>query len=456
MVAMSQPPPKKIKKLKSSLTSRMFSLSKLTLKAGSQVAMYGLSKAFQDPESRASQWKDLMINQTEMLTAELSQLKGSLMKAGQQLSVFGEHFFSPEINAILKQLQTQSAPLEWAPIEQTLKDNLTAAQLDALEISQEALSAASLGQVHRARITETGQEIVLKIQYPGVANAINSDLRALRTFLSVTKLLPNGPSTEMLFEEIREMLVQETDFKQEAEHLIKFAERLRDDNRFILPKVIPEFSNEKVLATAFEPSVRLDSPEVQNLSQEQRNGLAINFLDLYFKELFIFKVMQTDPHLGNYGLRLNPDGNHQIVLYDFGAVRSYPEEFMNNYYRLVAAALKRDRDLIFSASYKLRFLYHSDPQDLKEMFCEFCFDMVEPFFGLYDWKGSDLPQRLTRRLLSIKDMAALRAPPRETVFLDRKLGGVFIVLAVFRAKIDGREMINQYLKNALGQDLKTF
>ncbi len=416
--------------------------------------MYGLSKAFQDPESRLKQWRELLVAQTEMLTTELSELKGSLMKAGQQLSVYGEHFFSPEVNAILKQLQAQSAPLEWGPIEHTLKESLTPEQLARLDIDHEALSAASLGQVHRARIKTTGQEIVLKIQYPGVARAINADLRALRTFLSVTKLLPSGPQTDQLFDEIRSMLVQETDFAQEAARTKEFATLLSGDSRFILPKIIDDFSNSRVLALSFEASHRIDSPEVQGLSAERRNALAVSFLDLYFKELFVFKVMQTDPHLGNYGVRLaadagSPGAQDKIVLYDFGAVRSYPDEFMQAYYELISAALKKDRAQIMKVSYKLRFLFEADSSELKDLFCDFCFDMVEPFYGLYDWKNSDLPSRLAKRLFAIKDKFSVRAPPRETVFLDRKMGGVFIALSVLKAKININAMITDYLEAAL-------
>jgi predicted unusual protein kinase regulating ubiquinone biosynthesis (AarF/ABC1/UbiB family) len=449
LVRMTTARPKKIKKLKSSATARFFSLSKMTVKAGAQVAKYGLQKAFTNPDSRLAQWRELLISQSEMLTNELSELKGSLMKAGQQLSVYGEHFFPPEVNAILKQLQAQSAPLEWEPIEKTMKQNLAEHLIAKLEINHEALSAASLGQVHRAQIKDTHEEIVLKIQYPGVARAIGSDLRALRTFLSMAKLLPSGKQIDQLFDEIKTMLVQETDFEQEATRTNEFAAKLHGDTRFVIPRVYGEFSNKFIFAASYEPSHRLDSPEVQNLSPERRNKISYNFLDLYFKELFLWKVVQTDPHLGNYGIRIDETGaDDRIVLYDFGAVRTYPEDFMREYYALIAASLNKDKDGILSTALRLKFIYDDDDQELKDLFFEFCCDMVEPFFGLYDWKNSTLPQRLTKKLLIIKNKFSVRAPPREILFLDRKMGGVFIALSVLKATLDSHDLITTYLSNS--------
>src|SRR6185437_2151177 len=171
-----------------------------------------------------------------------------------------------------------------------------------------------------------------------------------------------------------------------------------------------------------------------------------HFLDLYFRELFLWKVVQTDPHLGNYGVRIGSDENDdRIVLYDFGAVRTYPDEFMLNYYALIASSLKKDKSQVFAAALKLRFIYEDDDQELKDLFFAFCCDMVEPFFGVYDWKGSTLPQRLTKKLLHIKNKYSVRAPPREIIFLDRKMGGVFIALSVLKAKLDSHDLITSYL-----------
>src|SRR5690606_19398227 len=119
----------------------------------------------------------LLQNQAALLSNELGELKGSLMKAGQMLSMYGEHFLPPEANALLKSLQQDSRPLLWEAIEPHLKKYLPEEKLAELEIEKDALACASLGQVHRARIKATGEMICLKIQYPQVDKAIDSDLK---------------------------------------------------------------------------------------------------------------------------------------------------------------------------------------------------------------------------------------------------------------------------------------
>ncbi|MBO9668838.1 MAG: AarF/ABC1/UbiB kinase family protein, partial [Bdellovibrio sp.] len=283
-------------RIKSSVFSRSLSIAKLTVQTGASVAQHGISTVLKSKEAKEENWKKLLQNQASAISTELGQLKGSLMKAGQMLSMYGEHFLPPEANELLKSLQSDSPPLTWEAIEPTLKKYLTAEQLDKLEIEKQALASASMGQVHRARIKATGESIVLKIQYPNVDRAIDSDLRAIRSLLATLKLLPKDFNINPLFDEVREMLVQETDYIQEAVATEEFAKRLEDDSRFVVPKVIREFSGPKILATTFERGLRADDPLIQSLSQERRNRLALNFLDLYFKEIFDWGAVQTDPH----------------------------------------------------------------------------------------------------------------------------------------------------------------
>lgn len=457
----SKKPTKSLERIKSSVFSRSLSLAKLTVKAGASIAQHGVTTVLKSQEAKDQNWKKLLQSQASSISSELGELKGSLMKAGQLLSMYGEHFLPPEANELLKSLQADSTPLSWNAIEPTLKKSLTAAQLDLLEIEKEALAAASMGQVHRARVKATGESIVLKIQYPNVDRAIDSDLKAIRSLLSTLKLLPRDFNMDPLFAEVRGMLVQETDYEMEARLTEDFYERLKDDSRYIVPKVIREFSGPKILATSFERGLRVDDPLIQSLPQERRNKMALHFLDLYFKEIFEWGVVQTDPHSGNYRIRINPQGHDQLILLDFGATRAYNNEFLAPYRRMVKGALFNDRETFFKAAYELRFICEEDPQDLKDIFEGFCTEMVEPFIsfddprnaekrvdpdGNYDWKNTDLPQRISKKVLHILRKHAWRAPPEEILFLDRKTGGVFIFLSVLRAKIRGRDLILNYLE----------
>lgn len=426
-------------------------MARLTLQAGASLAGQSVGSAL-SPGDKDERWKAFLKSQAQNLTKELGELKGSLMKAGQMLSMYGEHFFPPEANEILKALQSQSPPLHWEAIEPVLNRQLSPELLAELEIEEKALASASMGQVHRARIKSSGEQICLKIQYPDVDKAIDSDLKAIRSLLRLMKILPRDFNMDPIFDEIRSMLIQETDYLQEAEATQRFARLLEGDSRYVVPRVYPRYSTSKVLATSFEFGLRADDAAIQALSQERRNRLAVNFLELYFKELFAWKIMQTDPHNGNYLIRISPDGADQLVLLDFGATRRFDDSFILPYHRMIKGALLNDDRLFTEAAKELKLLQDTDNPQLQKIFSEFCYESVEPFReqssadGAYDWKNTDLPQRLSAKILRVIRNHSWRTPPQELLFLDRKTGGVFIFLSVLKARIKGRDLLLKYLE----------
>ena len=451
---------KTLKKLKSSIFSRGLTVAKITLQTATSVAGHTVATAFNNSEDKEAQWKKLLQNQASLISGELGELKGSLMKAGQMLSMYGEHFLPPEANELLKSLQSNSPPLDWVAIEPILKKNLSPEKLALLEIDKKSLASASMGQVHRARIKATGENIVLKIQYPNVDKAIDSDLKTLKTLLTTLKLLPQDLDMTPVFEEVRQMLIQETNYELEAQLTEEYYERLKDDPRFIVPRVYKEFSGPKVLATSYEVGVRVDDPLIQSFAQERRNRLAINFLDLYFKEIFEWGVVQTDPHSGNNSIRIDPQGNDKLILFDFGATRTYSKEFLDPYTMMIKGALYNDAAVLTQAAVDLKFIEMEDHPELRKTFEEFCFETIEPFIeyndprnthkemnpdGVYDFKNTTLPKRLSQKVFKIIRQFKWRTPPREIIFFDRKTGGVFIFLTILKAKIRGREILLKYL-----------
>ncbi len=480
---MSQEDKRSLKKIKSSIFDRTLSLTKFTIGASSRVIAHNISTLLDKTDLKSEKWNELLKTSASSLSIELGQLKGSLMKAGQMLSMYGELFLPAEANQFLKTLQSQSPPLVFEEIQKILSQEL-GSKINELQIETRPIGAASMGQVHKAVHLQSHRVLALKVQYPGVEQAISSDLKSLKTLLSVLKLLPSELQTKTLFDEVESMLRQELQYELEFKQTQIYRDRLLGDLRYVVPEPISEFSGPRVLATTFEEGIAPDDSLIQSLSQDRRNALAESFLDLYFRELFSWGVIQTDPHLGNYKIRLGrhpsltpfqKDENQEIplekskamsatrfsdqwVLLDFGAVREYPTPFLNAYRKLIRAAALGDLVGIEQASYDLQFLNPSDPPELKKIFQEFCLLTVEPFLspetcpspffdsqGFYDWKKSDLPQRLTQIGLKIVKQFPLRTPPREIIFLDRKTGGVFIVLSVLGAKIKGKEILKKYL-----------
>lgn len=451
----------KLSKIKSSVFSRGLSIAKMTLNTSAGLAAHSIGTLLSNSETKDAKWKDFLQNQAAGLSEELGKLKGSLMKAGQMLSMYGEHFLPPEANQFLKNLQSNSQAIKWEVIEKIIQERMSPEQLAQLEIDPEPIGTASLGQVHRAQVKATGEWIALKVQYPGVDKAIDSDLKALRQFLSLSKLLPKDVNLDPLFAEVRSMLSQEIDYDKEIAHTKSYAARLQGDERYVVPQIKDEFCAPKIIATSWEKGLSPDDPMVKQLSQQRRNQLGLNFLNLYFIELFQWGIVQTDPHLGNYKVRLNPEGKDQLVLLDFGAVRDYPQEFLQPYYRMIKSLERNDLEGLRQAAMDLKFLYEADAPKLKQSFEDFCLMTMEPFLdpkdiranknfmadsGNYDFKNSDLPQRATKKGFEIMQNFKLRAPPSEILFLDRKTGGVFIFLRVLETNLRGRESLMQFLQ----------
>ncbi len=452
-------PPKSLSKIKSSIFERTLSVAKIGLNAGFK---YAAQKA--SGQMQGEKYDQFMISQAKYITSELGQLKGSLMKAGQMLSMYGEYFFPPEANQFLKMLQTNSPPLEYAAIHECLEKYLSVELLSELDIEQTCIGSASMGQVHRATVKSTGEKIVLKIQYPDVDLAIDSDIKSLKTLLNMSKILPTGLDLDPVMSEIKNMLHQELDYVTEAQFTKKYYSKLHSDpefsKKYIVPKVIDRFSNKKILATEYIEGFKADHALVQSLSQKRRDQLAVNFLDLYQREIYQWNLIQTDPHLGNYKIQIDPLGNDRLVLLDFGATAEFSDDFISSYRRMIQGSVLGDIEILHKACRELGFIQDSDSPEYIKTFTDFCFETVEPFWlpddvrnklnkvdsnGLYHWKDTDLPGRVVKKAMQFKNFD-LRAPPKEILFLDRKTGGVFIFLSVLKANINARKVIEPYFK----------
>lgn len=431
---------KSIKRVKTSLLERSFSIAKLGVQVGVQYASYKIAKTDLDTH---------LVDQARILTKEFGQLKGSIMKAGQMLSVYGEYFLPPQANLILKKLQAESPPIEWSYIEKYLKKYLGTDLFLELEVDPNPIGAASIGQVHLATIKKTKEQIALKIQYPGLEKAIQSDLKSLKNILSLSKILPSNIDLSVVFSEIKSMLHQELNYEREAELTEKYAELLKDDLRYKVPKVYRRYSNKKVLATEFVEGHKIDGPEVSNLSQKRRDDLAANFLYLFFKEIFEWNLVQTDPHLGNYKIHINENEKDRLILLDFGATETFEKNFINSYRRMIKGSVLKDDDLFIAAAQELGFIIKNDTQEYITAFKKLCYDIVEPYHEApdqtYDWKRSDLLGRVFKQALRFKNFD-LRTPPKNLLFLDRKTAGVYIFMSVLKSQINPRTIIDPFLK----------
>lgn len=457
-----------IRALKTKPLERNIALTRLGLGAGGKIAVHSLANIFRGDIARDQANRDFYKRQAEILADELGKLKGSVMKAGQMLSLYGQYFLPEEAVTVLSSLQDDTPAVEWKVVAPVLERALGRMRLRELDVDSTPLAAASLGQAHRARRRKDGAELVVKIQYPGVADAIESDIKTLSRLLLMTRLAPKGLDLDPILNEVREMLHREVDYEAEQHFTLSFAHKIAADPklapRFVVPKVFAEYSADRVLTTSYEQGLHVRDAAVQSLSLERRSALGRGFLELFLAEFFGWGMVQSDPHFGNYRIRPSEQGD-QVVLLDFGATRIFGRGFIENYARIVRGALARDRAEVWAGARAIGLMGEHFPQNVLDAFAQMCELIVEPFAdpdagavppqlknprGEYRWGDSDLPMRAgavaARNALSVH----FRVPPREIVFLHRRLAGVFIMLAALKAELDSGALLRSTLGSLNG------
>ncbi|MDP5335470.1 MAG: AarF/ABC1/UbiB kinase family protein, partial [Paracoccaceae bacterium] len=294
------------------------------------------------------------------------------------------------------------------------------------------------GQVHRAR-THDGQELAIKVQYPGVADSIDSDIANLGTLLRLPGLLPRGLDIAPMLEELRSQLHAEVDYAAEARNLAEFNRLLAGSKVFRLPELHPELSTSNVLAMTW-----LDSQPLEALLAEPqalRDRVAAQLIALLLQELFDFKTMQTDPNLANF--RYDPTSG-RIVLLDFGAVTRFDPQQVEGFRTVLRAGLAQDRTAAEAALLALGYLDAATPASLRARILDMFDTAMTPLRdnAPFDFAASDLALRLNAMGLELgQDPDMAQTPPEGTLFLHRKIAGIYLLAARLKARLAIRPLL---------------
>lgn len=450
----------KLKNLKTSSVDRRLSIAKASLLAGTRWATASATSIFSSEEEKEKKRKKAMAEQAHYLVSEIGKLKGSIVKIGQMMALYGEHFLPEEITQALNTLNNQTVALAWPAIKTHLQEQL-GSKLNDLTIDHEPIGTASLAQVHRATRKSDGLELVLKIQYPGVAEAIDSDMNLFKNMLKLTRMVPQTREFDQWFDEVREMMHREVDYGIEAATTRRFAERLKDDPRYVVPEIIEEFCAEKVLCMTFERGVPVNSPVMLSLPQERRNQLGEASLEIAVRELFEWGEMQTDPNFGNYLVRLGngEDVKDKIVLLDFGAIRQFDNNLLTVARNLIHAGYDHNKNAMVKAMTGYEF-FDAMPESVKPGMADVFLIATEAFscpsnnpdmpVGImddqnrYDWKKSQLHNRVMQQAGQSMASRYFSVPPKEFMFISRKFIGAYTFMTVIEAKTNVRKMIPQF------------
>jgi len=377
------------------------------------------------------------------ITKQLSTMRGAAMKLGQMISMDSGDFLPKELADILAQLRKDAQRMPRAQLDKALRSEWGEGwESQFLHFSYLPIAAASIGQVHQAHLRE-GERLAIKVQYPGVKESIDSDINNVAGLLRLTGLVPSHMDIKPLIEEGRIQLHQEADYEREADFLTRFGDLLAEDNNFHVPKFYPELSTERLLAMSYIESVPIE--EMMTASQESRDRIAYLLMDLVMQELFEFKMMQTDPNFANY--RYNKDAE-QIVLLDFGASRELPEGVSKSYRNLLRASLSGDAQVSFNAAMDMGFMPNDLSSKNKMAIMELIDMAIEPLRHdqVFDFGDNQIALKMREQGMALAGERELwHLPPSETVFIQRKLGGMYLLATRLKAKVNIRGLMKKYL-----------
>jgi len=360
----------------------------------------------------------------ERIVNTLCRVRGAALKMGQMLSIADNSLISPELQGIFDRVRQGADFMPWAQTETTLKAQLGKNWRDKVAyFDEKPFAAASIGQVHMAEL-HNGQQVAVKIQYPGVADGIDSDINNLVTILNATRLVPDALFLDELVRVARKELAWEVNYIREKEASNHFRKLLANDPIFYVPEIYEDLSSARVLTSEFLEGVPLDAvSELECL--ETRNLIGEAILRLTLTELFDWRCMQTDPNWSNF---LFWTEKSKIGLIDFGASRYFTTKFVDDYVKIINSAAKGDKEGILHWSKEVGFITGYEAKALLDAHVDAIMILGEAFQNdaPFDFGNATTLARVTNIIPAILTHR-LAAPPEEVYSLHRKMAGVFLL-----------------------------
>jgi aarF domain-containing kinase len=427
-------------------------LGTLQAKIGAGYLFYWIRGWFKKAEARERLLAETHWQTAAALFDSMSYLRGAVMKIGQTLANFPDIVPKAFVET-LEQLHYEAPPMHWALLREMVHNELgdDPEHLFA-SFDKQAFAAASLGQVHRAQL-KTGEEVAVKIQYPGIGRTIREDFRNFFLFLLPGRLNKDWQNTKDQFDDLRARLERETNYAEEAAVQEKVRALFHEDDGIVVPRVYPEYSTSRVLTIDFLGGVHIDQFLARGPSQEERNQIAEKIVRAWARMLYAGRLSYADMHPGNF-LVLD-DGRLGVL--DFGFVIAHPDEewrLIELLDRAMTTGRREDRIAVVKAWNLIR----DDPADadrlrLCDEFTEWCWlaqHRGEPFdFGdeAYLRRGIDLFAEMIRKRYN-------RSRPSTPAFARMNFG-VRSMLYRLKARIDTRPIAEEEVK-ATGWDRSDF
>ncbi|MCS0182067.1 AarF/ABC1/UbiB kinase family protein [Vibrio alginolyticus] len=422
--------------------SRFSKFASLATRVAGNVITEGTKQIAKGNKPKA---KDLLLTPQNIarLTDQLAHLRGAAMKLGQMLSMDAGDVLEPELADILSRLRSNADPMPAKQLNAVMESSLgTNWKAEFLSFNFKPIASASIGQVHQA-YSDAGDNLAVKVQYPGIRKSIDSDVDNVGTLLKVVGLIPESVDYKGLLEEAKKQLHDEADYAREAQFAIRYHDALKEHPHFVVPKIHTESCSDSVLAMEFIDGSPIE--QIEHYDQSTRDFVMHSLLELLFRELFEFKMVQTDPNFANY---LYIENTRQIGLLDFGATREYSERFSTGYRQAFASVVNNDEQGLNNALEQIGFFSQTILPDQRQAILDLVKMACEPMLvdEPYDFKASDLAQKLREAgtILSM-EQEYWHTPPADALFLHRKIGGMYLLAARIGAKVNIRQLVQPYL-----------
>lgn len=302
----------------------------------------------------------------------LKSLKGSALKVAQMLSM--DKSFLPQAYVEKFSLSQFSVPPLSAPLVlKTFKTNFGKTPYEIFdEFNANSVNAASIGQVHVA--VKDGKKLAVKIQYPGVANSISSDLSMVKP-IAIRMFNLQGKDSDKYFKEVEDKLIEETNYLLELKQSQEVVEACQKIENLVFPSYYPEFSSEKIITMDWMTGKHLSEFTKINTDQVASNKIGQALWDFYMYQIHILKKVHADPHPGNFLV----DENNNLVALDFGCMKKIPTEFYIPYFELIDKKVINDPKIFNAKLFELEILRTDDTKEEIAYFTTMFHDLLSLF-----------------------------------------------------------------------------
>lgn len=421
---------------------------------------FSLWRRFRSPQSAARVLRKKHQRNARRVEAAIIRLRGMFIKIGQLISIMA-NVLPDAFRDELQRLQDQVPSRPSRDMEARFREEFggrTTRDLFA-EFDEKPVASASIAQVHRARLA-SGQHVAVKVQYSDIEKTVKADLRALRRIFGMLGWLMPDYGFDVIYREIREMVIRELDFRQEAAAIERIAVNLKQRPDVGVPRVIPECSTMRVLTTEWVDGVKVSDLVALDAQGIDRRQVARTCLESYCQQIFVDGLYHADPHPGNLLVRATPTpGAPQVVFLDFGATSTVSAAMRRGMISFLQGAMTRDTSRIVTAMKDMGFISRRADPEVFDRVVEYFHDKFRVQLKFDNWTLKDLrfdPEQTFASLLDLRELnvslADLRDAfhiPKEWILLERTLLLLLGVCTTLDPEMNPTPVIRPYLERFL-------